>query len=189
MTQRQDRRITRTHQLLRGALMELIVEKGYDQTTVQEILDRADVGRSTFYSHFMNKDELLYSGLPQNLLQFGDEDDSIALIPPLTDFFEHLEQQQELLRALIGANGSPRALQNITRRAYNTWEKHLDRLTALGTPMPLPTEVIAHYLNGAMMSLITWWLDAGLPHPAEDLSRMFHDMAMHGLQRLAETTR
>ncbi|MBO0803611.1 MAG: TetR/AcrR family transcriptional regulator [Nocardiopsaceae bacterium] len=54
-----DRRVRRTRALLHQALIELILEKGYGRITVQDILDRADVGRSTFYSHYRDKDALL----------------------------------------------------------------------------------------------------------------------------------
>src|SRR5215471_19459582 len=57
-----DRRVQRTRRLLHKALMSCILEKKYESITVQEILDRADVGRSTFYTHFRDKDELLVSG-------------------------------------------------------------------------------------------------------------------------------
>src|SRR5262245_57855262 len=61
--ERVDRRVRRTRRLLREALLSLTLEKGYDQVTVQEVLDRADVGRATFYAHFTDKDDLLISGL------------------------------------------------------------------------------------------------------------------------------
>ena len=56
-----DRRVRKTRQLLREALMELTLERGYDHVTIQDILDRADVGRSTFYAHYHDKDDLLVS--------------------------------------------------------------------------------------------------------------------------------
>jgi len=58
-----DRRIRRTCKSLHEALISLLLEKNYDEITVQEILDRTDVGRSTFYAHFEGKDELLVSGI------------------------------------------------------------------------------------------------------------------------------
>ena len=57
-----DRRIRRTQKSLHDALIALVLRKNYDLITIQEILDRADVGRATFYSHFKGKDELLISG-------------------------------------------------------------------------------------------------------------------------------
>ena len=58
-----DRRVRRTQKSLHQALIALLLEKNYDTITVQEVLDRADVGRSTFYAHFQSKDELLMSGM------------------------------------------------------------------------------------------------------------------------------
>src|SRR5437660_10097620 len=58
-----DERIRRTHERLGSALMELIQEKPIDDVTVQEVLDRASVGRSTFYLHFNDKNDLLFSQL------------------------------------------------------------------------------------------------------------------------------
>ena len=57
--ERKDRRVQRTRLTLRSAMVELIREKGFEALTVQDIIDRADVGRSTFYSHFRSKEDLL----------------------------------------------------------------------------------------------------------------------------------
>src|SRR6266498_992647 len=59
----EDRRIQRTRALLLSALLDLIVERGYEDVSVQDIVDRANVGRSTFYKHFLDKRELLLSGV------------------------------------------------------------------------------------------------------------------------------
>lgn len=63
--EKEDRRVVRTRQLLRDALVSLILERGYDEVTVQDVLDRANLGRSTFYAHYRNKDDLLFSGFEQ----------------------------------------------------------------------------------------------------------------------------
>ena len=61
-TKMEDRRVQRTRALLLSALLDLIVEQGYEEITVQDIVDRANVGRSTFYAHFLDKRELLLTG-------------------------------------------------------------------------------------------------------------------------------
>ena len=67
-TSRPDRRIERTRRRLKGALAELLAERDYDQITVQNIVDRADVGRSTFYAHYESKEDLLFAGLDRHLM-------------------------------------------------------------------------------------------------------------------------
>lgn len=62
MASNKDRRVQRTQQLLREALFALIQEKGFEKLSVQDIIDRANVGRATFYAHFDNKEDLLLSG-------------------------------------------------------------------------------------------------------------------------------
>ena len=56
---RPDRRVARSRRALKEALTDLILEQGYESVTVQDVIDRADVGRSTFYAHFLDKDDLL----------------------------------------------------------------------------------------------------------------------------------
>ena len=58
----EDRRVRRTRQRLKEALLELIAGQPYESITVEDITRRADVGRSTFYSHYTSKDELLFTG-------------------------------------------------------------------------------------------------------------------------------
>lgn len=67
-----DRRVQRTRQLLQNALSELILEKAYEKITVQDVIDRANVGRSTFYAHFQDMDKLLLSGFEPLLAEFEE---------------------------------------------------------------------------------------------------------------------
>lgn len=75
-----DRRVRKTRDLLHRALMDLAIERGYDRVTVQDILDRADVGRSTFYAHYKNKDDLLVVSSGEHLRQL-----IAAQLPPDRD--------------------------------------------------------------------------------------------------------
>ena len=106
-----DRRIQKTRKLLSQALLDLILEKGYERVTVQDILDRANVGRSTFYTHYENKELLLRDG-PRNLglSLFGGSDKPAAR--PETDgrrmgfrpLFQHVSQNLQLAKAMVGKN-------------------------------------------------------------------------------------
>src|SRR5829696_1166863 len=107
-----DRRIQRTRALLLSALLDLIVERGYEDVSVQDIVDRANVGRSTFYKHFLDKRELLLTGVAglQNLLiqQGAAQASSAALSERLLSFslplFQHVQGNIRFCRALLGSD-------------------------------------------------------------------------------------
>jgi AcrR family transcriptional regulator len=94
-----DRRVARTRRLLRDALHSLIREKNYDEIVVKEIIDRADVGRSAFYTHFRDKDDLLASSIEDLLADVpviksaNPENTMEALLWFSLPIFEHIEGQ------------------------------------------------------------------------------------------------
>src|SRR5690349_13693927 len=96
-----DRRTLRTRQALHQALIRLVMERGYDQVSVADIADAANVGRSTFYAHFTDKDDLLRSGigyLKSMLIDpSSDGSDPLEFSRFLT---EHLHEQRKLYRAM-----------------------------------------------------------------------------------------
>src|SRR5262249_700013 len=106
-----DRRIQKTLALLHEALGTLIREKSYDEIVLKEILDRANVGRSTFYTHFRNKNELLGSAIQQMLGIFdaaevpasGKKDERIIRFS--LPVFEHIHQHRQASAAAMGPRG------------------------------------------------------------------------------------
>ena len=106
-----DRRIQKTKGLLHEALFSLIVEKNYETIVVNDILDRANVGRSTFYSHFNNKDDLLVSGI-QDMLRAVHPAELPAVARPYEQLiwfslpiFEHIDEHRRASAAGIGSRG------------------------------------------------------------------------------------
>src|SRR3954464_2396083 len=91
-----DRRSQRTRALLNQSLLELMMEKRYDKITVQDIIDRANVGRSTFYAHFYDKEDLLISQFEQVLdffIQNLERDEStVAPSMNVVGFFRHVQE-------------------------------------------------------------------------------------------------
>ncbi|HEY2791136.1 MAG TPA: TetR/AcrR family transcriptional regulator, partial [Micromonosporaceae bacterium] len=107
-----DRRVRRTRALLQTALVDLIIERGYHRISVQDVLDRADVGRSTFYAHFRDKDALLVSSFDE--LRDDLRRDMDALTPgelpddpahPVSVVFQHAYAHRPIYRALCGQQG------------------------------------------------------------------------------------
>src|ERR1700712_4163718 len=105
-----DRRSQRTRQMLSAALVALMLEKRYDEITVQDIIDQANVGRSTFYAHCLDKDDLLISDftrvldmVSQHMRQFTP--DVQGTLPSLALFFEHVQAHYHLYKALVRGGG------------------------------------------------------------------------------------
>lgn len=99
-----DERVRRTHERLGNALVQLIGEKPIDDITVQEVLDRASVGRSTFYLHFRDKNDLLLSQLEMFLERMSTaltrRNDKSDRVVPVEEMFAHIGGQNKMYRAL-----------------------------------------------------------------------------------------
>src|SRR5215208_5139040 len=125
-----DRRSERTRQLLNAALIELMLEQRYDEITVQDIIDRANIGRSTFYAHFLDKEDLLVSGFTQVLdmlnvhsQQPNEVEDQTT--PSLTRFFQHVQEHHQLYKALVHGGGIERLFKKSHQYMRRNIEQHL----------------------------------------------------------------
>jgi AcrR family transcriptional regulator len=163
-----DRRIQKTRKVLSQALLDLILEKGYERVTVQDILDRANVGRSTFYTHYENKEQLLRDG-PRNLgLSLFDGSDKAAR--PETDgrrlgfreLFQHVSQNLQLAKAMLGKNSGNIMLDSfrdqISRAIVDHYRSHFSSEKRDKPLLAYLSEAAA----SAVCSLLTFWVDDDL---------------------------
>jgi AcrR family transcriptional regulator len=185
---REDRRVVRTRQLLREALVSLILERGYEAVTVQDILDRANLGRSTFYAHFRNKDDLMFSGFEQFAIGLHARTHGAAgegLAAFTLHLFRHVEEARRLLKALWGRQGSRAILKRSEIALSAVLRRQIEQL-AQGRPAPavplVPIDIAVHYAASSLMSLITLWLDCDLPYTAEEMDAMYKQLTMPGLR-------
>lgn len=169
-----DRRVHRTRHALLMAMMDLMVERGWDAIDVQGLCDRANIGRSTFYQHFSNKEELLkqsFAGLREELLAQvppGAGDTPLEFVPALLD---HVHEFQVVFRALIGR----RSGQYVQER----FRELLIELVRAGMPgaersaRDWQASARAHYLAGALFELLVWWLGSNRPHKSGEIAALF----------------
>jgi AcrR family transcriptional regulator len=181
-----DRRVQRTRQLLRDALVSLILGKGYQKITVQDIIDRANVGRSTFYSHYRDKEDLLFSGfdelahdLHRHMRSPDASDDNHGHLLHSLEFFIHAYNNKELYMAMTESGGGELILDIARQHMRNHIEVHLNQLPFIGEEIPLT--VITNFLAGSLLTMIVWWLEQKTPYTPEEMDDMFNALAMPGV--------
>jgi AcrR family transcriptional regulator len=189
-TPNSDRRFQRTEQLLGDALVTLILEKGYDAITIQDIIDRANVGRSTFYAHYQDKQDLLLSGFQALFDDFQHEytrtaasgKDPVQMAKELSlYFFRHTGAHRELFTAMIGEQGG-KIIQEHTQKYLVGFISDLLRKVAEVHREDLTIEIVANTIAGSYLTMLVWWLDRNLPCPAEEINALFLQLVTPGVQ-------
>jgi AcrR family transcriptional regulator len=176
---KQDRRVQRTRELLRNALMQLIQEKGYDAITIEEITDRANLGRTTFYLHYQNKDDLLLDHHAEFTSQLnldrlsreqllGDEPQ-----PEMVEFLQQISQGKAVYLAFTQARDADIIIRNIRQHLINNLLASLQEAFPDTVPDP-PVDILAQYLVRAQLSLIDWWITNRTGYDAELMAATLH---------------
>jgi AcrR family transcriptional regulator len=163
-----------------------MTEKGYEAVTVQDITDRADVGRSTFYTHYTGKDDLLEDGYanlrsileqPVTTQSAGRRPLSFSL--PL---FRHVHEQQQLARAVFSRPGQPPILQQLDELLAGIVRAELTTLLGADPASRIPLEALVCYIVGACLSLLEWWLTTDMATSPEDMDRIFQALVTPGIR-------
>ena len=180
-----DRRIQRTRDLLRRALMQLINEKGYDAVTIQDIADRANLGRTTFYLHYESKEALLLdhhadfaSGLALRPLSY-EALMSDSAPPEFERFLKELADGRAIYLAIMGSRQGKLIRRGIHRQMMDSLLASLQAAFPDVDPT-FPPDMLAHYIVGAQLAFIDRWLDQRMAYEVADVARM-----LHRLQRAA----
>lgn len=175
---REDRRVGRTKRRLKEALMALIQERGYDGITVEELAARADVGRSTFYSHFTSKEDLLFDGFDGWLRSLtvppegGPGGRRFYFSLPL---LHHIRGQKRFFQATIGRGGNAPVRERIVDLFAELARTELDRMAP--TEDRRRREAEAHAAAGAFLGLAAWWLNHGAGMRVETVDEVFQTLA------------
>ncbi len=193
MTKKPDRRIAKTRTAIHRALLDLILEKRYDKITVQDIIDRADVSRSTFYAHFLDKEDLLMKGFSLFSDDLGTHLEEAEHVGEVEDhvlhsliFFRHAGTHQGLYKAMLEGGGADVLMETGRQHLMKNIEAHLDEAFAGGETAVMPIPVITNFLAGAMLSVLMWWLEEGQPYSPEEVNIMFQRLATSGVGQLLQ---
>jgi len=211
-----DRRVQKTRKLLQDALIELVAEKGYEAVSIREILDKANVGRSTFYSHFEDKDQLLHSILDRLDELFEEHKNRLSeaakngratahmnfpiSLSPTLGLFQFIGQNHRFFKAMLGNRGygifGKPVYDYVFAHIHTIFTKpiHDDVFAHLHESLnvrisrekygSLESQIAAHYFASALMGILVWWAENDMPCAAEEIDRLFRELAMPGFRHV-----
>jgi AcrR family transcriptional regulator len=183
--EKQDRRTLRTRETLIHALLELIENKHYNQITVEDIVQHANVGRSTFYAHYQSKDDLLLAGFEHQLDMLVQQivlDTENQLKFDASMLFQHARGHYDIFRTLIWGSGMELLLKDGHAALSRKIEARLTQLVPTQQSSSIPLPVLASAVAGVLLVLLKWWLDNKMPYTPERMDEIFQQLMMQGIR-------
>jgi AcrR family transcriptional regulator len=193
MASGKDRRVQRTQQLIRSAFRSLLEEKGFEALTVQQIIDRANVGRATFYAHFENKDELFASGFEElrsslkarqrAALSSGEavEERVFAFSHAM---FAHANEYRGVFRAMTGKQ-SGAVVQRLLHKLLVDLVRDDVKATTPVETRAVMVDAVARFVAGGLFGLLIWWLDGRSRLSVAEIDVVFRKLATPALRATA----
>jgi AcrR family transcriptional regulator len=182
MSDKTDRRSQRTRHLLGEALVELIREKDYNAITVSDIIDRANVGRSTFYAHYHDKDDLFVGELDRVIEVLSHRIPGQEEMPffPSLGLFRHVGEEYELYKALLWTPGIDLLIKHMQKSLSQRIEQSLQKS---GTEFEVPVPILANFITGGFLSLLKWWLENKMIYSPEEMDKIFKKLIMARIEK------
>jgi AcrR family transcriptional regulator len=185
----EDRRTRRTRRALGSALVELVLERGFGALTVEDITERADVARATFYAHFKGKDELFARVTADLLEQLSQRLEPVVsghsvgfTGKPLLEMLRHAADERDTYRVVLRGEGDGKPLQMfVDACAAATAQEFKSRAERNGVEPRIDADLLARVWVGEQVAVMRWWAEHDVPPmPAEEVVRMLLDLAMRG---------
>ena len=180
-----DRRARRTRDALGDALIDLMQQRPFKSITVQDVLDRAEVGRSTFYTHYRDKDDLFLSDVEdfwEAISTMLDRSGEVSKrVAPVCELFIHVAEAKVFRDALV-ASGKVHDVMELGQGQFaRAIEQRLMKLSTGKGTSPGQFAAVAHALAGALFSSLSWWIDRGMPLSAAEMDYAFHRLVWSGV--------
>ena len=170
----QDRRITKTRKAIYAAFLQLLNQKNFETITVQEIIDLADVGRSTFYSHYESKELLLDELCCYLFHHLFERVGNLTIEEYLTHIFSHFKKNQDHVTSLLFSKND-----YFLRQLQKELEHHVYPMVAedLQVSYPkIPASYLKHFVVSNFIETLTWWLKKGKSYKEDQVVRFYLDI-------------
>lgn len=198
--EKDDRRTRRTRQLLREALLSLLKEKRYEDISVQDIIERADVARSTFYVHYIDKQDLLVgkwgvfaSNLGHQVEASSHEEKESHFLLPTRGWFHHIQAQSPILKIIAKDSAMDLAMKTLHGILHRDMQARIRDHLPAHDGASIPPSLIIDYLADSLMTLLKWWVNHDMPFSPQKMDEIFQQLVMTGVPVIplldSETTR
>jgi AcrR family transcriptional regulator len=190
-----DRRVLRTQQLLQTALISLIQEKGYEALSVQDIIDRANVGRATFYAHFDNKEDLLVSRLEglRASLQARQRQAAQAtrtedrMFAYSRDMFVHVNEHRTVFRSMVGKRSGAVIQHLFHKMLVDLVREDIKAVIPQRAGGATPYDAVVQLIAGGLFGLVLWWVDGQMKVSVEEVDALFRRLAIPAVKAIPMT--
>ena len=185
-----DRRIARTQQSLHQSLNTLILEKGYEATTIKDIVAHANVGRSTFYAHHGSKEGLMLNGLlhlrtalltQQNEATTAKNGKGAVILGFSRVFFEHVHEYRDVLQAVLATDSGPLVTLKVKRLLADIVRQDLHKAKPDARSNEVPRDALVQFTVDALFSILLWWFERSPKLPPAEVDEIFRRLVLPGL--------
>jgi len=183
-----DRRVRRTRTAIRNALLELCVEREFSALTVEDVLERADIARATFYAHYRSKEDVLVdlahklaSDRAGRIAQHEAKHPEGFTGDPVRIVFEHAQAHRDVYLVILQGAGDGRALReffDLTSRQAEALFRARAEHAGVEPRVPLP--LVARAWAGEVIGTLVWWLSEDTGLPADEVAALLSDLSVRG---------
>ena len=188
-TTQNDLRVIKTKRGLREAFIRLLLKKGYDAISIQDIATEAEAARVTFYRHYKNKEELLvdllnvtYEELAQRENQVSTDDNFERMYLSRYILYEHIQERETIYKILFSSRGTQVVIERLRKLFADRAKLQIEK-RFLPEQLQIPVEIIAYHTASAQIGLAIWWLQNDKPYPPEYMAKISVWLSMAGNAR------
>jgi AcrR family transcriptional regulator len=164
-------------------MITLLEERGWDDINIQDLCELANVGRSTFYLHFQNKEELLVGGFDDLRAWFrtqaAQRETGVDAMPFVRGLIEHVYEQRNLFRSIIGKRSG-----HVVQKRFREMVCRLVEEESVLAHAGWKQKAGARYIAGALVELLAWWVDSGKGHTADEIEEFFYQLALPSIRQI-----
>lgn len=179
----EDRRVVKTRQVIQDALFNLMQEKPYHKITIQDVIDRANVGRSTFYSHYETKEDLLLNCIEHLLKMLNRylinylerKEDGVRLLP-VTELFDHIKENIKLMKGLMKTDSSDLFFDKVKAYWNKSIEEYLTAKLPAGAKPPVPIEILTDHITSTLINLMKWWISNKMLYSSRQMDEYYQQL-------------